>query len=185
MLLSIFKIAISPVVLIIISIIILLVYFIHKGTNFLSLKKIVKDYARIFSDAKGHVLIFWGVPILLAVALTQAATITKGLTEYLLVFLSILVSAFCAIMSVLVNIRAKEHDVKYQTVYKETVSTVLIEVVVCVFALLITLSIMVLPEDTTKWVSNIISFLDYYLIFAMILNLLILIKRIKALIDNA
>ena len=87
-------------------------------------------------------------------------------------------------LAVLVNIQANKHDATYQQVYKQTVSVVLVEIVVCVCALIITLSLLVFSGEALKWVVIIASFLDYYLVFVMILNLLILIKRIKALVDN-
>ena len=181
---SILKFIISPAFLIGISFLIILVYIFSKGTNFLSLKKVFNGYSEVFEEAKHHQLVFWGVPILLAVALTRVALITNDLTNNLLVFLSILISSFFAMLAVLVNIQANKHDATYQQVYKQTVSVVLVEIVVCVCALIITLSLLVFSGEALKWVVIIASFLDYYLVFVMILNLLILIKRIKAFVDN-
>lgn len=41
-----------------------------------------------------------------------------------------------------------------------------------------------LPDSIKCWAQIIISIVEYYLVFVMVLNMLILIKRFKALIDN-
>lgn len=51
-------------------------------------------------------------------------------------------------------------------------------------SLIISLAIIFLPDSTKCWAQIIISIVEYYLVFVMVLNMLILIKRFKALIDN-
>ena len=179
------KVCVSPIVLFILALIILLAYVFKAGTNYLNIGKIFKDYISIFSDAKKHLWIFWGVPVLLSGALVQVTILTSGLAENLCVFLSILVSAFFAMLSILVSKDAKKQASKlYEQVLKETASTVLLEIVLCMVSLIISLSIIFLDASMTQWVQVIISLFEYYLLFAMLLNMLILIKRFKSLIDN-
>lgn len=183
--LKISKVCVSPIVLFILALIILLVYVFKAGTNYLNIGKIFKDYISIFSDAKKHLWIFWGVPVLLSCALVQVTMLTSGLAENLCVFLSILVSAFFAMLSILVSKDATKQASKlYEQVLKETASTVLLEIVLCMVSLIISLSIIFLDASMTQWVQVIISLFEYYLLFAMLLNMLILIKRFKSLIDN-
>ena len=63
-------------------------------------------------------------------------------------------------------------------------STVLLEIVLCMMALIISLAIIFLSDSIKYGVQIIISIFEYYLVFVMVLNMLILIKRFKALIDN-
>ena len=183
--LKISKVCVSPIVLFILALIILLVYVFKAGTNYLNIGKIFKDYISIFSNAKNHLWIFWGVPVLLSGALVQVTVLTSGLAENLCVFLSILVSAFFAMLSILVSKDATKQASKlYEQVLKETASTVLLEIVLCMVSLVISLSIIFLDTSMTQWVQVIISLFEYYLLFAMLLNMLILIKRFKSLIDN-
>lgn len=183
--LKISKVCVSPIVLFILALIILLVYVFKAGTNYLNIGKIFKDYISIFSDAKKHLWIFWGVPVLLSGALVQVTVLTSGLAENLCVFLSILVSAFFAMLSILVSKDATKQVSKlYEQVLKETASTVLLEIVLCMVSLVISLSIIFLGASMTQWVQVVISLFEYYLLFAMLLNMLILIKRFKSLIDN-
>lgn len=51
-------------------------------------------------------------------------------------------------------------------------------------ALIISLAIIFLSDSIKYGVQIIISIFEYYLVFVMVLNMLILIKRFKALIDN-
>lgn len=183
--LKVLKMCVSPTVLFILAIMILLVYIFKAGTNYLKIRKIFKDYVSIFSDAKKHLLIFWGVPVLLSGALVQVTVLTNELAAHLTVFLSILISAFFAMLSILVSKDTSKPTLElYKQVLKETASTVLLEIVLCMVSLVISLAIVFFANIFGTWTTIIISLFDYYLVFVMILNMLILIKRFKALIDN-
>lgn len=179
------KACVSPVALFILALMILIVYIFKAGTNYLNIKKIFKDYVSIFSNARKHLWLFWGVPVLLSAALVQVTALTSELAEHLSVFLSILISAFFAMLSILVSKDTSKQTGKlYEQVLKETASTVLLEIVLCMMALIISLAIIFLPDSIKYGVQIIISVFEYYLVFVMVLNMLILIKRFKALIDN-
>jgi len=178
------KACVSPVALFILALMILIVYIFKAGTNYLNIKKIFKDYISIFSNARKHLWLFWGVPVLLSAALVQVTALTSELAEHLSVFLSILISAFFAMLSILVSKdTAKQTGKLYEQVLKETASTVLLEIVLCMMAL-ISLAIIFLSDSIKYGVQIIISIFEYYLVFVMVLDMLILIKRFKALIDN-
>lgn len=97
------KACVSPVALFILALMILIVFIFKAGTNYLNIKKIFKDYISIFSNARKHLWLFWGVPVLLSAALVQVTALTSELAEHLSVFLSILISAFFAMLSILVS----------------------------------------------------------------------------------
>ena len=179
------KACVSPVALFILALMILIVYIFKAGTNYLNIKKIFKDYISIFSNARKHLWLFWGVPVLLSAALVQVTALTSELAEHLSVFLSILISAFFAMLSILVSKDTSKQTGKlYGQVLKETASTVLLEIVLFMMALIISLAIIFLSDSIKYGVQIIISVFEYYLVFVMVLNMLILIKRFKALIDN-
>lgn len=183
--LKVLKMCVSPMVLFILALVILLVYIFKAGTNYLNIGKIFKDYISMFSDAQKQLLIFWGVPVLLSGALVQITVLTSELSEHLSVFLSILVSAFFAMLSILVSKDTSRRTSQlYEQVLKETASTVLLEIVLCIMSLVISLSIIFFDNSIEQWIRIIISAFEYYLLFAMLLNMLILIKRFKSLIDN-
>lgn len=179
------KMCVSPMVLFILALMILLVYIFKAGTNYLNIRKVFRDYISIFSDAKKHLWIFWGLPVLLSGALVQITVLTSELAEHLTVFLSILISAFFAMLSILVSKDTSKQTRKlYEQVLKETASTVLLEIVLCMVSLIISLSIIFFGNGMLQWLKIIVSLFEYYLLFVMMLNMLILIKRFKSLIDN-
>lgn len=175
----------SPSTLFCVAVIILGLYVICARTNFLSISRVLSDYRQVFRDAPKHIWIFWGVPAILAVSLVQVALVNDEVAESLLVFLSILIAAFFSILAILVSQQGfTDTTMQYKKVLKESTTIVLVEIVLCVFALIITLSAAILGEQIPEWLQYTISGIDYYLIFVMLLNMLITIKRLKALIDN-
>lgn len=167
------KACVSPVALFILALMILIVYIFKAGTNYLNIKKIFKDYISIFSNARKHLWLFWGVPVLLSAALVQVTALTSELAEHLSVFLSILISAFFAMLSILVSKDTSKQTGKlYEQVLKETASTVLLEIVLCMMALIISLAIIFLSDSIKYGVQIIISVFEYYLVFVMVLNMI-------------
>ena len=175
----------SPSTLFCVAVIIIGLYVICARTNFLSISRVFSDYRQVFRDAPKHIWIFWGVPVILALSLIQVALITDKVAESLLVFLSILIAAFFSILAILVGQQGcTGATVQYKKVLNESTTIVLVEIVLCVFALIITLSAAILGTQIPVWLQYTMSGIDYYLIFVMILNMLSAIKRLKALIDN-
>ena len=175
----------SPATLFCVAAVILIAYMLHTGTNFLNIGRVFSDYKKIFSDAPMHIWIFWGVPALLALSLVRVALVSGTVAESILVFLSILIAAFFAILAILVSQQGfTDTTAQYKVVLKESSTIVLVEIVLCVFALIITLAATILSNHIPEWLQYVISGMDYYLTFVMLLNLLITIKRLKALIDN-
>lgn len=179
------KIVTSPILLSIFSIAILIIYMLRSNSNFLNIRKVFKDYLSIFKDAKKHLFVFWGVPILLAIAVVQVTDVTGKSAESVIVFLSILISAFFATLSILISKQTDQSSELYKQVLKETASLVLLEIILCIVALVISIMLAIIDVVIPMIFLIILNFFDYYLIFVMLINLLILIKRMKALIDNA
>lgn len=183
---AIIKFATSPSVLFAISIFTLLVYALRGGTNFLNIKRVFSDYLNIFNEAKFHLLVFWGTPLLLAAGLVQITTIDNNLSNTLIVFQSILISAFLAMLSILISKQSVQNQSElYATVLKETASVVLLEMILCVISVMLSIATIFFNTTLCPLALQIISAVNYYIVFVVILNLLIIIKRIKALIDNA
>lgn len=175
----------SPTTLFCIAMAIMVIYALKTATNFLNIKRVFSDYYKIFTGAKNHLFIFWGVPVLLALALIQVALVSGSISENILVFLSILIAAFFSMLSILVSQQGNSNSSKqFKIVLKESASIVLLEIILCIFSLIITLAALILDSSIADWLRIVISFADYYVLFVMLLNTLILIKRIKALIDN-
>ena len=182
---AILKIVTSPILLSISAFAILIIYIFRSNSNFLNIRKVFEDYLSIFKDAKKHLLVFWGVPILLAIAVVQVTDLTGKSADSMIVFLSILISAFFATLSILISKQTDQSSELYKQVLKETASLVLLEIILCIAALIISMMLAIIDVAIPKVFLIILYFFDYYLMFVMLINLLILIKRMKSLIDNA
>ena len=182
---EILKIATSPIFLSISAFAILIMYILISNSNFLDIRKVFKDYLSIFKDAKKHLFVFWGVPILLAIAVVQVTDVAGKSADSIIVFLSILISAFFATLSILISKQTDQSSELYKQVLKETASLVLLEIVLCIVALIISMMLAIINVEIPHLFLIILNFFDYYLMFVMMINLLILIKRMKSLIDNA
>lgn len=180
------KFLVSPLILFSASILVILVYILKGGTNFLNIKKIFSDYLKMFNEAKIHLVIFWGVPFLLAIGFVQITAIDSNLSNTLIIFQSILISAFFSMLSILISRQNETNEnLLYMTVLKETASVILLEIVLCVVSVMISVATIFLSATLNFFILQIVSATNYYIVFVVILNLLIIIKRIKALIDNA
>ena len=156
----------SHTTLLCIAMIIMTIYVLRTETNFLNIKRVFLDYYNIFSGAKYHLLIFWGVPILLAFALVKVSLVSDSIAENILVFLSILIAAFFSMLSILVSQQGNSNSSKqFKIVLKESASIVLLEIILCIFALIITLAALILSASIQDWLKVTISFADYYVIF--------------------
>lgn len=187
----IFRTVSSPGALCIIAVGILAVYMVKSSSNFLNIGRVFTDYFAIFARARKQLIVFWGVPLLLAAAAAQVLDITGEAADDVTVFLSILISSFFAMLSILASRQSgggepgESEESLYQKVLKETASAVLLEIVLCLFALILSICLSLMEACLPPWAALVLSFIDYYLIFLMLIHVLILIKRFKSLIDNA
>lgn len=91
---------------------------------------------------------------------------------------------FFSMLSILIGKQSRTNSEIHTQVLKETASAVLFEIVLCVFSLVLILGALLIEKSSLIYCKYIISFLIYYFLLVMIINILILLKRFKALIDN-
>lgn len=172
----------SPFFLLTLSGIILLLNFARKNNNFFDVRKVFVDQLQIFKNAKGQVFVFYGVPVLLALGVANYKLIDKDVVGNIVIVLSIIISMLFAMLSLLAGF--SKDDKHYKQVLKETFNTVIFESVLCIFALMAAFAVLFVGNIETIWVKYCISFTIYYLIFTILLNIFIVIKRVKSLFDN-
>lgn len=185
MIINVLKAVVSPLGFFIIGIFIFCFFIFRSSTNYSDLSIVIKDYYSVFSGAKRQFFLYWGTPLLFSASVIQVTVITSDLSESLIVFLSILVSGFFAMLSILASKASASNAPLYKEVLSGTVATVLIEILLCIITIVLTIAILFIGAKLHLVALYIISFLVYYGIFVMLLNILIIIKRLKALIDNA
>lgn len=187
---------ISPFLPLLIGFIILIVYFTRAKTNYMSINKILVDYFDIFSSGttakgqqrygKSHLVAIWGVPFLFSLSVFRINVDSADLYNALIVFLSILISMFFSILSILISKQTRKSSASdtYYILLKESGTIILVEIILCIVCLILSIFLLFAGEAVHFCIIYIIRIIYFYFIFVMLLNILILIKRLKSLIDN-
>lgn len=136
----------------------------------------------MFADAKGQIVVFYVVPLILAYAVTKNKHIDQNIVDNIIIVLSIILSMLFAMLSI-INGYQKINS-KYAKVLDETNNSILFQSVLCVITLIISFSQFFINTYSCEVITKIISFVLYYLIFVIILNTFIILKRMKSLYDN-
>ena len=188
------------IALILISSIICVCSSISKKTGFFNLKTIFVNYFKMFKSSIKHISLFYGVPLVFALGIALVYQADKEYYSNLRVIVSILISMLFAILSILTsktydfnyknddgteNTEKKKVVKKLQSVLSETTTAIVFDVILSIFLVLYTLVIPIVDEIGIGeyWVNIILSIVSYYLITVILLNLLLIIKRMTKLID--
>lgn len=123
-----------------------------------------------------------GSKILLNMIVTNEI-VDKDIINNLNIVLSILISMFFALLSILCSFSPKDNG-RYNLVLKETFNVVMIECILGVFLLIVSFVILFINQYSLSVWLFIVSILMYYLALIIFLNILLVIKRMKKLFDH-
>lgn len=168
---------------ILIAIVIFLPNIFKKNNNFLDIRNIFYEQFSLFKNTPFQYLVYYGCPILLAIGITRKKLIEKDLISNINIIISIFLSIQFAMLSI-INSFSKKNDANYLRLLDETYNSILFEIIECVVILLISFTMLFVDDFTHNKYLFFLSWLLYTLIFIVILQLLIIIKRMKALFDN-
>lgn len=172
----------SPTFLFSLSFVILIISLFRKNNNFFDIRGIFLRHFKIFSNAKLWIFIFFGIPFLLSIAILQIKLIDKDIINNINIVLSIFISMFFAILGIIVSFQKKKSAVDpFNILLEETFSTILFEIIVCIFILILSFIHLFLNNFTPSASLTFNSFIIYYLLLVVLLNILILLKRIHTL----
>lgn len=155
-----------------------------KHSNFLDIKQIFIQHFYVFS---GNLLQLIGIffsPMLLTVGLVEIKCIDKDILSNLNIILSILVAMFLSILSILCSFSKEGKNENYKQLLKETFNTTIFEIILCLLLLFVSFIVLFIGDFEEFIALKIVSGLIYYLTMITILNILVVIKRIKVLFDN-
>lgn len=155
---------------------------IKKNNNFFDIRNIFLEQFKMFNNAKSQIIVFYIVPVILAYAVTKNKYIDKEITDNIIIVLSIMLSMLFAILSIINGYQKK--DSKYIKVLDETNNSIMFQSVLCVITLIISFAQFFVDSYSGEKIIIIVSFVLYYLMFVIILNTFIILKRMKALYDN-
>lgn len=181
-------------ILIIIAIIPVLFSFHNEHKSFFNIKTVIKDHLKIFKDCKSQYFIFYGSPFLLSFGLAFIYDAQDNFYDNLSVIISIILSMLFAVLAILTNydFSGKSDNDQNQTttqgkvlkIVNETTDSIMFETMICVF-LLIYGMIVVIVRDVMPLnviVNKILTGISCFLFTVLLLDLLIVVKRMTKII---
>lgn len=180
-------------------------YAFFKKYPFVNIRKIITKYKEIFNKSNSDLYAFILIPLFAAIGVTLSFSINTPIVELICTTVSILLGLLFATLGVLASITppsidqesvkrsgaSREKITQYRTVYNQTVQLILylgllsITELVCVFAAIIASSnYYKIPDELYYSMKISGSIIIYYLAFSILLNCLIVLKRISIIIQK-
>lgn len=155
-----------------------------KNSNFLDIHQIFIQHFQVFKGNPLQLFSLFLVPAFLAVGIVEFKCVDKDILSNLNIILSILIAMFFSMLSILCSFDKEKKNDKYPQLLKETFNTTVFEVIICLVLLLVSFTALFVGSFDKSIPLEIVSGVIYYLAIVLILNILIVIKRIKVLFDN-
>lgn len=164
--------------------VILLLSFFPKHSNFLDIRSIFVQHFRIFKGNPLQLISVFIVPLFFAIGIIQIRCVDQEILNNLNIVLSILVAMFFSVLSILCAIDDRAKGNNYRQLLRETFTSTVFEIIVCLLLLLISFVDLFVGVFEVSAFLFVTSGIIYYLTIVAILNILVIIKRIKVLFDN-
>ena len=171
------------VILFIISFVILCSCLCVKNSNFLDIRQIFIQHLSMF---KGNPLQLIGVflaTLLLAIGLSEFKCIDVDILINLDMMLSVLATILLLSLGVLCSV-GKVKNENHKQLLKETVNTTIFELILFLLLFFGSFIALIICDFKESIALKIVSCIIYYLTMLIILNVLVVIKRIKVIFDN-
>lgn len=163
------------------------------GLNYISIGDIILNHLKCFKNKDGKMMIvpiinYMGIPILLGCATTVIKTINSNSINIITVIVSILTAMLFTMLTMIIDMKSKiKEDPEYFSTEAELSKQSLIETYyTLMFEIVISIALLILCffYCFTRKFGVIQSFLIYSLTYMLIVNLLMIIKRIFRVIDT-
>lgn len=182
----------KPYFWIIISTFIVIIYMFQKNNNFIDIKRIVSNHFKIFDKSVWQILFFTIVPILFSIGFLIEQRLNDTILNCLSVIFSILVAMFFSILAVLLSIQSNFNQKNTQKnmynntllVIEQCTDTVIYEILLSIVILFLLFLFVVFEKSMATWVKYVSTFFVYTFSNSVILNIFILIKRLKSIFDK-
>lgn len=166
-----------------IGIVLVILYSTQKYNNFIRIRGVFTQYISIFNDSIIQIAFFFGVPVLFALSFAQLSELDQSTFDTMYVVVSILITMFFSVLTILTGDNGNRSD-GYKKVLNETINCILFEIVVSIFILAYGFVFqMLLKQLPDGWI-EIGASIFYYMIFFLLLNMFIIVKRFKMLNEN-
>jgi hypothetical protein len=172
------------------SSLLMLICLMKTNSNFFNLKSVISLHLKLFDSSKNQYFIFYVLPLLFSIGLTLLYTAGETFYTNLSIIISILLSMLLAILSILTekeynSINDVKQKAKLHQVVKETINAIIFDALLCVFLLLYGLVMVVIDDVSINIgiVKSIFAGVSYYFFTVILLNLLLIIKRMSKIIE--
>lgn len=175
-------------ILIIVPTLLLCVLLCRKRNSFFNVTEIIREHFSIFKECKGQYITFLFLPSIIAIGLAGKLNLNDDIINKINVIISILIAMFFSILAIVATDGSLDCDKKKYTnqnnikLLNQTFNSVMFEIINCIFILIFTTlysSISVIP-----YLNKIMSFLVYFLLIITLVNIFMILKRLKTLFDN-
>lgn len=163
------------------------------GLDYISVIDIIKNHLNCFRNKKGKILIipvldYMVLPFLMGAATTGLKKINDTSINIITVIVSILTAMLFTMLTMIIDMNGKiKENPKYYSKEAEISKKALLETYYTImFEILISIVLLVLCffNCFTKKFGNVQSFLIYSLMYLLVINLLMIIKRVFRVIDT-
>lgn len=161
----------------------IVVSFFIKSSNFVDISFIFKRHFAIFKKNKLQFFSIYVIPIIFSITIGKNHVVCKQTLDNLNIILSILVSMFFAVLSILCSFDVDSKREKYKQLVRETFESTIFEIILCLFLLFVSFIVLFIGNYDVNVVTQIVSSVIYYMTFIVILNILVIIKRIQVIFD--
>lgn len=188
------------IILIGLAIVYILYYIFVKKYHFVNIKEIFRDYNQMFHRSKSDLYAFTLIPLFTAIGVTLIFSINSQIVELICTTVSILLGLLFATLGVLAGITPPDvsndetqqgQKQIYKRVYQQTVQLILYLGVLSIAELIFLFAAIIVSSGSNRIPVSLYSCLRfvgsiiiYYLAFSILLNCLIVFKRISLIIKE-
>ena len=176
--------------LIIIAFLIIIVSICSRRQNFFNIREIIREHIALFGRCRSQYIVFYGAPLLFSVGLSLIYNPTAIFYDSISVNISIILSMLLAVLAIITsfdysNYTNENTRSNILNVVKETTNAIMFETILCVLLLLYGMVVVVVQDVVTinTIVNRILTGVTVFLFSVLILDLLIVVKRISRIID--
>ena len=176
--------------LIIIAFLIIIVSICSRRQIFFNIREIIGEHIALFDRCRSQYIVFYGAPLLLSVGLALIYNPTAKLYDSISVIISVILSMLLAVLAIITsfdysNYTNENTRSNILNVVKETTNAIMFETIICVLLLLYGMVVVVVQDVVTinAIVNRVLTGVTVFLFSVLILDLLIVVKRISRIID--
>lgn len=174
------------VVLVICAGVLMILGLLNKHNSFVDLNSVISNHLKLFKDSKKQYLIFYLYPLIMSIGVAFLYCADDVMYQNIIVVVSIFVSMLLAILSILT---AKDYS-KYEgerltrimIVLKETNNAIVFCVFISILIIIISMIMLALSSVENAIINKMVSAVVFYLMQVLLLNILLIVKRMSKLV---